>query len=257
MPDKSIKDKALDKMGKYTFATGGQPSESADTFNDYVDMLISSQQDDQYVQPQQATMQEEQDSDYIKGLREFDQEENSNSFEKMNEKLNSFMSILDEKLAEVGTQNEEIDWFSSMDGNDAIAGMYNTQGASTPATSQQGGWPVPITGMNSYNPSELPFTSTGEQGLKNIGPRGMEIATTVSNMLGYKPAFNSIYRTKEQNDQLIKEGKPAAKNSHHLTGNAVDIKPADWNKLSAAHKAELKKKYDIIFHNNHYHVEPK
>jgi len=99
--------------------------------------------------------------------------------------------------------------------------------------------------------------SSGEFGTRNIGNYGKQIYGQVAGFLGYSPVANSIYRSKAQNDALIAKGKPASKNSYHLTGNAVDFKPADWNKLSASQKAYMKKNYDVIYHDNHYHVEPK
>lgn len=99
--------------------------------------------------------------------------------------------------------------------------------------------------------------SSGEFGNQNVGQRGKEIYTQMSSFLGYNPVANSIYRSKEQNDRLIAQGKPASKNSYHLTGNAVDFKPADWNKLSPEQKRYMKANYDVIYHDNHYHVEPK
>lgn len=99
--------------------------------------------------------------------------------------------------------------------------------------------------------------SSGTFGTQNIGNQGKQIYGEVANFLGYSPVANSIYRSKEYNDKLIAQGKPASKNSYHLSGNAVDFKPSDWNKLSAQQKAYMKKNYDVIYHDNHYHVEPK
>lgn len=88
------------------------------------------------------------------------------------------------------------------------------------------------------------------------GQYGQEIIGEVTSALGYTPQFNSVQRSAEKQQQLINQGV-GVKNSWHLTGDAVDMKPADWNKLPAEKKQYFKSKYDVIYHNNHYHMEPK
>jgi len=48
-----------------------------------------------------------------------------------------------------------------------------------------------------------------------------------------------------------------APNSYHLTGDAVDMKPEDWKNLSKEQQNQLKSQYNVVYHNNHYHIEPK
>ena len=88
------------------------------------------------------------------------------------------------------------------------------------------------------------------------GERGKQIIGDITSALGYTPQFNSVFRTPEKQAELIKQGW-GVKNSFHLTGDAIDMKPADWKKMSSEKQAEIKSKYDVIYHNNHYHVEPK
>lgn len=88
------------------------------------------------------------------------------------------------------------------------------------------------------------------------GERGQQIISEISSALGYTPEFNSVFRTPEKQRELINQGV-GVENSWHLTGDAVDMKPADWNKLPDNKKSELKGKYDVVYHNNHYHLEPK
>lgn len=106
------------------------------------------------------------------------------------------------------------------------------------------------------NTESISFSSSGKYGTKNIGVYGKQIGNTVANMLGYAPAFNSIYRDPEQQAYYVGKGI-GAKNSRHLTGDAVDLKPADWNNLSNEQQFELRSKYKVLYHNNHYHIEPK
>lgn len=89
-----------------------------------------------------------------------------------------------------------------------------------------------------------------------IGEQGKQIIGDISTALGYTPTFNSIFRDANKQAELVKKGI-GVKNSFHLTGDAVDMKPADWDKLTDNEKYTLKNKYDVINHNNHYHVEPK
>lgn len=107
---------------------------------------------------------------------------------------------------------------------------------------------------------DLPYTqqlSSGKWGDKNIGQYGKRIIQDITQALGYTPTFNSIFRDRRQQDALMAAGKPAAKNSWHLSGNAVDMKPADWNNLPSEKKAYFRANYDVIYHDNHYHIEPK
>lgn len=89
-----------------------------------------------------------------------------------------------------------------------------------------------------------------------VGERGQQIISDISSSLGYVPKFNSIRRTPEKQQELINQGL-GVKNSYHLTGDAVDMKPADWNRLTDERKNHFRSNYDVVYHNNHYHIEPK
>lgn len=100
------------------------------------------------------------------------------------------------------------------------------------------------------------FTSSGKYGTQNIGEHGMKIINYITDNLSYKPEFNSIYRDNDQQKELNRSGV-GAKRSWHERGDAVDLKPKDWNNLPTTARNTIKKNYDVIFHNNHYHIEPK
>jgi hypothetical protein len=150
-------------------------------------------------------------------------------------------SVTEDDVAEVEQEGEEMARrVMSRDTIARLLGASSNQSTSSPT--------VPYTGE---------IKSDGQFGNKNIGQYGQQIYAQVSQDLGYAPVANSIYRSKSQNDALIAAGKPASPNSWHLTGNAVDFKPADWAKLPKERQAWYKQNYDVIYHDNHYHVEPK
>jgi len=107
------------------------------------------------------------------------------------------------------------------------------------------------------NPYQGEIKSSGKYGAQGIGQRGRQIYGQLAYDLGYTPTVNSIFRSKEQNDALIAAGAPAARNSYHLTGDAIDLKPEDWHRLSNEQQLAYRQNYDVVYHNNHYHIEPK
>ena len=98
--------------------------------------------------------------------------------------------------------------------------------------------------------------SSGEFGDKNVGDYGRQIYGKLASDLGYSPTVNSIYRSSEQQAKLVKQGV-GVKNSWHLTGNAIDLSPKDWHKLTDEQQLYYRQNYDVVQHNNHYHIEPK
>jgi hypothetical protein len=105
-------------------------------------------------------------------------------------------------------------------------------------------------------PVQSPVQSSGKYGNQHIGHYGQQIIQDLSGALGYTPQFNSIYRDPGQQQQLVQQGV-GVKNSWHLTGDAVDMQPKDWNHLSTDQQQAFRTKYDVLYHNNHYHLEPK
>lgn len=110
---------------------------------------------------------------------------------------------------------------------------------------------------NLGNPYMGEILSSGKFGNKNVGDYGRQIYGQLATDLGYSPQVNSIFRSRQQQDALIAAGAPAAKNSWHLSGNAIDLKPADWHKLSDQQQQYYRTNYDVVYHNNHYHIEPR
>ncbi len=137
-------------------------------------------------------------------------------------------------------ENENLAMSILMDENVKRTNPYQTRGP------QQSG-----------NPYMGEIQSSGQFGDQNVGEFGRQIYGQLVNDLGYAPKANSIFRSKAQNDALIASGVPAVKNSWHLSGNAIDLKPDDWHKLSNEQQFFYRKNYDVVYHNNHYHIEPK
>lgn len=102
------------------------------------------------------------------------------------------------------------------------------------------------------SPHGSEIMSSGKYGNQNVGEYGRQIYGQLSEDLGYSPVANSIYRDPSQNTAV-----GGVKNSYHLTGNAIDLKPADWNKLTKEKQAFYRNNYDVVYHNNHYHIEPR
>ncbi len=115
----------------------------------------------------------------------------------------------------------------------------------------------PYTTGNNLLEENKEILSSGEYGSRGVGEYGKIIYNDLTRSLGYAPVANSIYRSEQQQNALIASGAPAVKNSYHLTGNAVDIKPADWHRLTDEQQQHFRSNYDVVYHNNHYHIEPK
>lgn len=96
------------------------------------------------------------------------------------------------------------------------------------------------------------FNSNGTFGMQNVSPLAINIGNTIADGLGYKPTFNSIYRDEKLNTSV--GGKP---NSYHLKGEAIDLKPSDWNNLPKEKQQELKSQYTVVNEGNHIHFQPK
>lgn len=107
--------------------------------------------------------------------------------------------------------------------------------------------------VKGYTPQ---FSLSNNNNPYKAGQYGQQIIQDITGALGYTPQFNSVYRTPEKQRQLINQGW-GVNNSWHLTGDAIDMKPSDWNKLPKEKQAEFRNKYDVIYHNNHYHMEPR
>lgn len=115
-------------MSKYIFQTGG---ENDDFFNNYVDALLKSQDSQQ---TQQEDLPVDEESDYIKNLRAYD-EENSKTTkeEEYNKRFDDLQSLLDTKLSEFQSKLSEYDWFQDDDGGvKELTDMYDTRNTNVP-----------------------------------------------------------------------------------------------------------------------------
>ena len=110
--------------------------------------------------------------------------------------------------------------------------------------------------MQRGNPYTDAIRSSGQYGNQNVGEFGRQIYGELAYHLGYAPEANSIYRSQAQQNELIAKGV-GVKNSYHLTGDAIDLKPADWHRLTNEQQQYYRMRYDVVVHNNHYHIEPK
>lgn len=263
-------------MNKYIFQNGG---EETSFFNQMADMMISAkQQEDAYTGSQEAMPEQAPDEydELTKQVEAYEQETAEQKDAKMlaefNMQLEMLQGKMDMQIQEMEQQMIALAAMASDDGEEYSTRMFDTNddevdyipgaaGNIDPVnifdkSSNKAPSPASPAAPSNVNTNEILFKSSGEQGLNNIGPKGLEIGNTVTQMLGYTPTFNSIYRTSGQQKKLIEQGY-GAKNSYHLTGNAIDMKPKDWNNLTKEQQKELRSKYDVVYHNNHYHLEPK
>jgi len=114
----------------------------------------------------------------------------------------------------------------------------------------------PFASRKQYQSTPHGVASSGQYGNQNVGEYGRQIYGELSEDLGYNPVANSIYRDEKQQQALVNQGV-GVPNSWHLTGDAIDLKPADWNKLTKEKQDHYRNNYDVVYHNNHYHIEPK
>ena len=104
-------------MSRYIFQDGGDAT-GEDTFNSYIDQLLASQKDNSSPQSDNTPTQEE--SAYIKSLRDYDTENVDNqAMSELTSRLDSMQSILDQQLQGHSQQQQEIDWYGSDDSNDS------------------------------------------------------------------------------------------------------------------------------------------
>lgn len=111
-------------MSKYQFQDGGDTT-GEDTFNSYIDQLIASQQQSQQ-QDQTDVAPVGEESDYIKGLRTYDSEDNE-VISELTSRLDGMQAKLDEQLHMRGQQQQEMDWYGDDNSDDELTNMYDTR----------------------------------------------------------------------------------------------------------------------------------
>lgn len=126
---------------KYIFQQGG-PSDnnydSTDFFNQYVDHLMQSQQQQQEQESPQEDQSPDEETDYIKNLRAQENDQTDKSFELL-QQLSGKIANIEKELhyhqQSLEEQQNNINWFSSSEGIDYTRSKYDTknpQSASIP-----------------------------------------------------------------------------------------------------------------------------
>lgn len=100
------------------------------------------------------------------------------------------------------------------------------------------------------------FKVGGKSGTNNMHPWAVEVGNDINDALGGDVTFNSVHRSDANNKAV-----GGVANSYHTLGAAIDIKPADWERLPEAKQQEILKKFnakviDETADKNHYHIEP-
>lgn len=109
-------------------------------------------------------------------------------------------------------------------------------------------------------PQGAPAASTGapraNKGNYQSPPTFAQIEDVLGKRYPGKFKVTSRQRTRERNDELIRQGLPAAKNSHHITGHSIDITPIPGktiDQVAEELRADGLNITEAIHHNGHYH----
>lgn len=155
-------------MAKYKFQYAGDAT-GAEQFNAYADALIGQQTREYLPESQVVTdSNSEVEDEFIKGLREYDQEQASVEKEKaFYSRLDRLEAILNERLDGLENSSNVLDWFASDEGEDYFNTLYNTQQASMPQG--EGEMPQPnkfagifqVEGANLGQPTRLKSSAIG------------------------------------------------------------------------------------------------
>lgn len=121
-------------MGKYIFEDGGEDLySSTDFFNSYVDQLLAAQNSMSDDSSQEKTATTDEESDFIKSLKAYDEEKEKPDYESlMNEKIDEAIATLTEKLAHTQNKLSENIWYDDEESVNYLSDMYNTNDANTP-----------------------------------------------------------------------------------------------------------------------------
>lgn len=132
---------------KYIFQDGGQqnPQESTGFFSNLLDNLITQRQqaqtDNTAVDNTTNTSDVNAESDYIKNLRGYDEQQTSDAQAKQvadnSKRLDQMMNILNQHASNLEEQQSQVDWFGSDDGVNYTRSFYDTQTNTQPLASKE------------------------------------------------------------------------------------------------------------------------
>lgn len=145
-------------MAKYIFQDGGEQGIDTDFFNNYLDQLTqNSNTDNSETVPINNENSVDDDTDFIKGLKEKATEEEKS--DDLTDKFNQLESLLNNRLDNLTQQNESLDWASGPEGLDFLSKMYDVKDQSVPYSAQY----TPNTALQSLNNyGNIRDTSTGK-----------------------------------------------------------------------------------------------
>lgn len=119
-------------MAKYKFETGGQ-DENVGLYNQLINQLYFKTSESEEA-PQEEQVKPEEDSDFIKGLKEYDDEEKGTDQE-IETRFKELEDKFNERLNSLYSAQQNIDYFSDSEGQDYLTQMYDTQNTSVPYNS--------------------------------------------------------------------------------------------------------------------------
>src|SRR5690606_2906348 len=116
---------------KYVFQQGGDAT-GADMFNQYVDQILASGEQQQQQQAAQQPQTPEQD-EYLENLRAYDEEFTlQRQSEEIDLRLSSIEQKLDAQIRNLTSMHEEFNYFNTSQGQEMIAQMYEAADETVP-----------------------------------------------------------------------------------------------------------------------------
>lgn len=213
-------------MPKYIFQEGGETDDlysSTSFFNNYLDALTANQQQVQDAIPvQEEKPVAEEESDYIKGLRAYDDEQAKSETD--NGLLDKIEQLLNQKLYETNTKRAEYDWFEDEDNQEQIAQVYNTQNLNQMTYNENIAYGESRGNYFAANPQpgqsafgKYQFIKSTRQNVYNTSPELQDRYPTLSEyedaFKGNKGKAEAIFAQEKTMQEYTQKGEPIHKNN--------------------------------------------
>jgi len=147
----------------YKYENGGNTQDESDFFGGYLDQLMQQNNVEQPIQEDVAPKEEE--SDYIKGLRAYDDEQSKTSGnDELSAKFDKLQQFLDEKLSALDQRQNEADLYDNEDYQNYLEQMYDTKNEEVPFNPNGGGARNNVGNIKDVNTGSFRSFATPQQG---------------------------------------------------------------------------------------------